>query len=71
MRTMTATQLIAAAAVCTACGKIHQPRAEGSFRTWAGPDGHAYRSRLYELTGRGSSGAIAALRLLVNEEKAR
>lgn len=64
MARMTAGQLIAAAVACTECGREHEPRKTGSYTSWAGPDGHPYRTRLYQMTGDSHSGAIAALRML-------
>lgn len=62
---MTAAQLLAKAAECVTCGQEHKPRPDGFGRTtWAAPDGHAYRTRLLEMTGNGSNNVIAALRQL-------
>jgi hypothetical protein len=64
MARMTADQLIAAAVACVDCGKEHKPRKTGSYTSWAGPDGHPYRTRLYQMTGNSHSNAVAALRVL-------
>jgi hypothetical protein len=66
-RQMTAQQLITAAAACTVCGKIHKARKVSDYRTtYAAADGHAYSTRIYELTGR-SGGVLAALQQIVSE----
>ncbi len=64
MAHMTAEQLIAAAVTCVDCGREHEPRTAGNHTSWAAPDGHHYRTRLYEMTGDSHSSAIAALRQL-------
>ena len=61
---MTAEQLIQAAVTCVTCGKVHEPRQIGNYRSWAGRDGHPYRTRMYSMTGDSHGGAIEALRLL-------
>jgi hypothetical protein len=65
---MTAKQLIAAAAACTECGKEHTYRQTGPFQgTWAAPDGHVYKSRIYEMTNREGTAVVKALRELAGQ----
>ena len=64
MAHMTAEQLIAAAMTCVQCGKEHKPRTAGNFTSWAAPDGHSYRTRLFQMTGDSHGRAIEALRVL-------
>ena len=64
MARMTAEQLIAAAVTCVQCGREHKPRKLGNYTNWAAPDGHAYRTRLYQMTGDSHDRAIEALRVL-------
>jgi len=62
---MTAEQLIERAVTCVTCGKVHQPhQITPHQQTWAGKDGHPYRTRLYAMTGDSCGRAIEALRLI-------
>ena len=64
MAHMTAEELIAAAVTCVDCGQEHKPRKTGTYTSWAAPDGHCYRTRLYQMTGDFHGSAIEALRAL-------
>ena len=61
---MTVKELLDKAAECVTCGKVHTYRQEGRYGTWAGRDGHPYRTRLFEMTGNAGPGTLAALREL-------
>lgn len=63
---MTAKQLIAKASECVICGKEHKPfKTLSGGMSWASrTDGHAYRTRLFDLTNHSSGPVIAALRQL-------
>lgn len=63
MSAKSARQLVAELATCVTCGKEHEQRQIGPKRhTWAARDGHHYRSKLFELTGRSSAGFLQMLR---------
>jgi hypothetical protein len=58
-----ANQLIDTLAACTVCGKEHKARKTVTgYTTWAAKDGHAYRSRMFEMTGWSSTTFIQKLR---------
>jgi hypothetical protein len=59
---MTAEQLIQAAMTCVTCGKVHKPYRAGNATSWAGRDGHPYRTRLFQMTGCSCGSVIEALR---------
>jgi hypothetical protein len=61
---MTAEKLLAAAMTCVVCGEEHKPRKMGNYTSWAGRDGHSYRTRLYQMTGYSNTAAVEALRQL-------
>jgi len=66
MAGMTAEELIKAAVTCVTCGREHEPRKSGNHVSWAGADGHPYRTRIFMMTGDSCSSAIAALRALAS-----
>lgn len=63
-----AKELIARAAACVTCGEEHKPWRKGSVDSWESrKDGHAYRSRIYEMTNNPGGPVIRALRELAGE----
>jgi hypothetical protein len=58
----TATQLIDRLATCTICGKIHKPVTMGNRTSWAAPDGHSYRTYLFQDRGWSDAGFFEYLR---------
>jgi hypothetical protein len=65
---MTAKQLIALAAACTSCGVEHKPhQTESLAASYAAPDGHPYRARIYQLTNSSGVEIVKALRELAGE----
>ncbi len=64
--TMTAQQLIAAAAACAQCGKEHTRRKTGAHNySWADPkDGHDYRPKIGDMLNGSGSDIVGALRAL-------
>jgi hypothetical protein len=73
MTIRTAKQLIDHLAECVECGKEHKelrvPTGDSKYpyrSSWAGPDGHSYRSRLHTITNSGdASKIIHAMRELI------
>lgn len=60
-----ARQLVDELATCVTCGKVHKERplriGSGGV-TYAAPDGHTYRTKLLQLTGRSSADFLEMLR---------
>lgn len=73
MRTVSAKTFLDELARCVVCGREHKPSKPsktGALISWAGADGHSYRTRMFELFGHSSVGEIAKLRALADSMKA-
>jgi hypothetical protein len=66
---MSAEQLIAKAAECMICGKIHKSRPLTSFSSaWAAQDGHSYLTRIHKLTNQPPGPVLQALQMIAAGE---